>query len=216
MRVHQLSLTADEVLSTTRAVRRRLDLSRPVEQAVVEECLSLAQQAPRASNIESRAFVVVTDGDRRAGLAALWRRGMERYLNRVAPGVSVPAEPRTSQERMLAGVLYLGEHLHEVPIHVIPCVSGRLDGLSARDQSGRWGSIAPATWSFMLAARARGLGTCWTTFHLGFEREAAEILGIPYEEVTQTALVPLAYTIGADFKPAHREPLSAIAHWNGW
>lgn len=211
-----LSLSTDEVLSTTRAVRRRFDLTRSVDREVLEECLALAQQAPRASNIESRVFVVVTDADRRAALAGLWRRGMQRYLDRAAPGETVPAEPRTSRERMLAGVRYLGEHLQEVPVHVIPCVSGRLDGASALEQSGRWGSIAPATWSLMLAARARGLGTCWTTFHLRFEQEAAEILGIPYAEVTQIALIPVAYTLGTEFKPAPREPLSAIAHWNGW
>lgn len=211
-----LSLSPDEVLSTTRAVRRRFDLSRPVDRALLEECLTLAQQAPRASNVESRAFVVVMDADRRAALAALWRRGMKLYMGRVAPGMSVTAEPRTSRERMLGGVLHLGEHLHEVPVHVIPCVEGRLDGASALRQSGRWGSIAPATWSFMLAARARGLGTCWTTFHLAYEKEAAEILGIPFAEWTQTALVPVGHTLGTDFKPAPREPLSAIVHWDGW
>jgi len=150
----------DEVLSTTRAVRRRLDLERPVEREVLDACLRLAQQGPCASNIERRAFVVVTDGERRAALAQLWRRGMERYLARAAPDVPTPENPRTSSERMLAGVRYLGNHLHQVPVHIIPCVHGRLDGLPALSQSGLWGSIAPSTWSFMLAARVRGLGTC--------------------------------------------------------
>lgn len=209
-----LPLTPDEVLATTRAVRRRLDLTRPVDREVLDECLALAQQAPRASNIESRAFVLVTDAEKRAALANLWRRGMERYLRRM-PSVG-PDEPRTSQERIFAGVQYLGDHLAEVPVHLIPCVHGRLDWKSALAQSGAWGSIAPATWSFMLAARARGLGTCWTTFHLMYEEEAAGILGIPYAEWTQIALVPVAHTLGTDFKPGPREPLSAIAHWDGW
>jgi nitroreductase len=117
---------------------------------------------------------------------------------------------------MRAGVRYLGEHLQDVPVHVIPCVTGRLDGLPVIAQAALWGTIAPATWSFMLAARERALGTVWTTFHLGYEEEAAEILGIPYAEVTQTALVPVGYTKGTDFKPALREPLDTFARWNGW
>jgi nitroreductase len=211
-----LTLTADDVLATTRAVRRRLDLNRPVEQEVLEECLTLAQQAPRASNMERRSFVVLTDPDKRAALAQIWRRGMERYLSRTAPGAAVPEQPRTSAERMLSGVQFLGDHLQDVPVHVIPCVAGRLDGLPALAQSGLWGSIAPATWSFMLAARARGLGTCWTTFHLMEEEQAAAILGIPYQEVTQIALIPVAYTVGTEFKPAPREPIDSFVHWNRW
>jgi nitroreductase len=186
-----------------------------VEREVLEECLKLAQQAPRASNVERRAFVVVTDAEKRRALAELWRRGMERYLRRV-PDVPAQSEPRTSRELMTSGVRYLGEHLHEVPVHVVPCVLDRLDGKAALAQSGAWGSIAPATWSFMLAARARGLGTVWTTFHLMHEQEAAEILGIPYEHVTQTALVPVAYSLGIEFKRAAREPLENFVHWNGW
>jgi nitroreductase len=210
-----LPLTPDQVLATTRAVRRRLDLTRPVEREVLEECLALAQQAPRASNIETRSFVVVTDPQKKAALADLWREGMERYLRRVDSG-DRPDEPRTSRERIMAGVRYLGEHLHEVPVHIIPCVEGRLDGKPALVQSGRWGTIVPATWSFMLAARTRGLGTCWTTFHLMYEEQAAEILGIPYADVTQIALIPVAYTIGTEFKPGPRESLDRIVHWNGW
>ena len=211
-----LPLSVDEVLATTRAVRRRLDLTRPVDRTLIEECLALAQQAPRASNVERRAFVVVTDADRRARLAELWRRGMERYLGRMAPDATAPSNPRTSVERMRAGVLYLGDHLAEVPVHLIPCVQGRLDGLPALHQSGLWGTIAPATWSFMLAARARGLGTCWTTFHLMYEEEAAAILNIPHDRWTQTALIPVAHTLGTNFKPAPREPLDTIVHWDHW
>jgi nitroreductase len=99
---------------------------------------------------------------------------------------------------------------------VIPCISPRTDGKPAAAQAGTWGSIIPAAWSFMLAARSRGLGTVWTTFHLAHEREAAELLGIPYEEVMQVALIPVAYTKGTDFNPAPRRPLGTMVRWDGW
>lgn len=204
-----LPLTPDELLSTTRAVRRRLDLSRPVEREVLEQCLRLAQQAPTASYREDWHFVVVTDAGLRRGLAELWRRGADSYLARV-PAV----EGRMG--RALAAVRHLVEHLHEVPVHVIPCVEGRTDGKPAPAQASRWASIIPAAWSFMLAARSRGLGTVWTTFHLQHEREAAELLGIPYDEVMQAALIPVAYTIGTDFKPGRRRPLETMVHWDRW
>jgi nitroreductase len=210
-----LELTIDQVLSTTRAVRRRLDLERPVGRDVIEECLALAQQAPRASNLESRTFVVITDAEKRAALADLWRRGMEKYLAAGQRAGSQPS-PDPTTRRIRASVAFLGDHLHQVPIHLIPCLSGRVEGRSAVAQASTWGTITPATWSFMLAARSRGLGTCWTTFHLLYEREAAGILGIPYDEVTQTALIPVAYTLGTDFKPAPRESLSSIVRWDGW
>lgn len=207
-------LTPDEMLSTTRAVRRRLDLSRPVERELIEECLRLSQQAPRASNIERRAFVVVTDPDKRARLAELWRHGMERYLKAIpSSGLN---RPTPSMRRMREGVEFLGDHLKDVPVHIIPCVRDRVAKHSSASQAGLWGTIIPATWSFMLAARARGLGTCWTTFHLAYEEEAADILGIPFDQVTQAALIPVAHTIGSDFKPAPREPLDRIVYWDTW
>jgi nitroreductase len=206
-----VSLTPDELLSTTRAVRRRLDLTRPVEREVLEECLRLAQQAPSGSNAQKWSFVVVTDSSNRAKIGSLWRTGAERYL------ASAEANPLPSQnERLLSSVRHLAGHIHEVPVHVIPCVSGRTDGEPGFIQAGRWASIMPATWSFMLAARARGLGTVWTSFHLPYEREAAEILGIPYDHVMQAALIPVAYTIGATFRAAHRRPLDTMVHWESW
>jgi len=206
-----LELTPDELLSTTRAVRRRLDLTRPVEREVLEECLRLAQQAPTAGYREDWHFVVVTDRALRAALGELWRKGGERYLKRRADETG---DPRV--ERLLASVRHLAEHIHEVPVHVIPCVEGRTDGRPAAAQASRWGTIVPAAWSFMLAARSRGLGTCWTTFHLSSEKEAAALLGIPYEEVMQAALIPVAYTVGTEFKPARRKPLEAMLHWDRW
>ncbi len=208
----RLDLTPDELLTTTRAVRKRLDLERPVEREVLEECLALAQQAPTGSYAQDWSFVVVTDPDLRAGLADLWRQGGEKYLARVDNPTEVPG----MMGRVLGGVFHLRDHLHEVPVHVIPCISGRTDGKSVFAQASKWGSIMPAAWSFMLAARSRGLGTVWTTFHLAHEREAAELLGIPYDEVMQAALIPVAYTKGTDFKPAVRAPLETMVHWDRW
>jgi nitroreductase len=206
----RLDLTTDELLSTTRAVRKRLDLERPVEREVLEECLQLAQQAPTASFSQNWHFVVVTDPDKRAALGELWRQVAYPYLQR-------GGGPREGQmARIGAGVVHLAEHIHEVPVHVIPCVNGRYEGKPNPLVASMFGSIVPAAWSFMLAARSRGLGTVWTTFHLMHEREAADILGIPYEDVTQVALIPVAYTLGTDFKPGTRKPLDSMVHWEQW
>jgi nitroreductase len=207
-----LNLTPDELLSTTRAVRKRLDLNRPVEREVLEECLRLAQQAPTASYAQDWHFVVVTDAERRAALGELWRGVAVRYLERRAAAAA--ADPRIA--RLGDAVRHLAERIHQVPVHVIPCLEGRTDGAPGAAQASRWASIIPAAWSFMLAARARGLGTAWTTFHLRHERAAAEILGIPYDKVTQAALIPVAYTIGTDFRPAPRKPLDTMVHWDRW
>jgi len=214
-----LNLTPDQLLTTTRSVRKRLDLSRPVEPEVIRECLEIALQAPSGSNSQRWHFVVVTDAEKRKAIADLYRKGFSAYRN---SGVSSPAQYTQNpervrvQQRIVNSADYLAEHLHEVPVHLIPCIAGRLDGLPSVMQAGVWGSILPATWSFMLAARARGLGTAWTTLHLPYEKEAAEVLGIPYNEITQAALIPVAYTLGTDFKPAAREPLDTVVHWNEW
>ena len=202
-----LELTSDELLSTTRAVRKRLDLTRPVEREVLEECLGLAQQAPTASYSQNWHFVVVTDAEKRAALGALWRSVAYPYLERGGPREGQGA-------RIGDAVVHLAEHIHEVPVHVIPCVEGRMEGKPNALVASRFGSIIPAAWSFMLAARSRGLGSVWTTFHLMREQEAAEILGIPYDDVTQVALIPVAYTLGTDFKPGLRKPLDTMVHWD--
>jgi nitroreductase len=205
-------LTPDELLATTRAVRRRLDLSRPVEREVLEDCLRLAQQAPTSSFAQNWHFVVVTDPGARAALGELWRTVARSYVQR--RGAAAAADPRLA--RMSDNVRYLADHIHEVPVHVIPCVEGRTDGKPAAAQASRWASIIPAAWSFMLAARARGLGSVWTTFHLRHEREAAELLGIPFDRVMQAALIPVAYTVGTEFKPGPRRPLDTMVHWDHW
>ena len=209
----KLNLTADEVLGTTRAVRKRLDLERPVERDVLIECLKLAQQAPAASNKQHWHFVVVTDPEKRKALGDLYRKGAELAYSGRFEGIA-SADPQT--QRLLESAKYLVDHMHEVPVHVVPCIEGRATDPSPRAQAGMWGTIMPATWSFMLAARERGLGTAWTTFHLVYEQEAAEILGIPYEQISQAALIPVAYTLGTDFKPAKRNPLETMVHWEEW
>jgi len=199
-------LDFDQVLTTTRAVRKRLDLDRPVEPSVITECLRLAAQAPTGGNIQSWRFVVVTDPELRAGVAEYYRKGAADYL---AAGV---ARARTDAQRRVAqSSLYLMENLARVPVHVIPCIKGRPP--EGENQAGFYGSILPAVWSFALALRSRGLGSVWTTLHLAHEREVAELLGVP-ESVSQVALLPVAYTVGLDFKPAARQPIEGFTYWN--
>jgi len=207
-------MTADEVLTTTRAVRKRLDLTRPVERSVLEECLAIAQQAPSGRNRQVWSFVVVTDPAKRLALAEVYRRGWEQYKSRDTG--RRPTRREAELGRILDSADYLADHLHEVPVHLIPCIRGRTEQQPVVVQAGTWGSILPAVWSFMLAARARGLGTAWTTVHLQYEEEVAGILGIPYGEVMQAALVPVAYTLGTEFKAGARTALDEVVHWEGW
>lgn len=201
----------DHLLSTTRSVRKRLDLERPVPPEVVLECLRLAVQAPTGSNAQGWRWIVVTDPAKRAELARLYREGGAEYL-RQAAGTERDGQTR----RVYESALYLTEVLHRVPVHVIPCIKGRADNAPNVLSASIYGSIIPAAWSFMLALRSRGLGAAWTTLHLMKEREAAALLGIPFEEVTQVALLPVAYTIGEDFKPASRPPVETITYWDTW
>lgn len=212
-------IDADTLLATTRAVRRRLDLTRPVERHLLEECIALAQQAPSGGNRQIWSFVVVTDPDRRAALAELYRRGWERYVTEGIVEKPVRAEDpeaRARQKRITASARYLADHLHEVPALVVPCITHRTDGRDVVVQASQFGSVLPAVWSFMLAARARNLGTAWTTIHLFHEREAAEVLGIPFDEVMQVALIPVAHLVGEGMKPGHRRPLDDVVHWDRW
>lgn len=212
-------LGVDEVLSTTRAVRRRLDLSRPVEPALLRECLALALQAPTGGNNQDWHFVVVTDAEKRARIADEFRAGATEYAQLPKPDRprrEFTDDEKSARKRVMSSAGYLFEHLHEVPVHVIACIDGRWDGTPQVTQATTFGSILPAVWSFMLAARSRGLGTSWTTVHVARERQVAEILGIPYESVSQVALIPVAHTVGDDFKPATRRPVDAVVHWDAW
>ena len=211
--------TVDHLLTTTRAVRKRLDLERPVEPEVLERCIEIALQAPSGSNRQGWHFVVVTDPAKRRALANLYRRSFNAYAasNRTQPPPGTTADdPRIAQaSRVRASATYLAEHMNEVPVLIIPCIEGRAEHADVSAQAGLYGSILPATWSLMLALRARGLGTAWTTLHLVYEREAAAILEIP-DSVTQVALIPVAYFRGTDFRPAKRLPGRDRTHWNTW
>ncbi len=214
-----LPLTPDELLTTTRSVRKRLDFSRPVEPEIIKECLTIALQAPSGSNRQGWHFVVISDAEKRKAIGDLYRKSYYQYRDSEgAAGKLFADQPERSkvQKRTMTAIDHIAEYMHEAPIMLIPCINGRTDGLPASYQAGPWGSILPAAWSFMLAARARGLGSAWTTLHLAYEKEVAEIIGIPYEKVTQAALIPVAYTIGTDFKPAPREPLENVLHWAQW
>lgn len=202
--------TVDELLSTTRSVRKRLDLTRPVSREVILECIQLAMQAPTASNTQDWRWLVITDADKRAAIAEIYRSIGAQYLAYAADNATDPQTKRVYQSAMS-----LTETLADVPVHVIPCIEQRIDRAELGVAAAAWASIIPAGWSFLLALRSRGLGSVWTTMHLFKEREVAELLGIP-PTVTQAALFPVAYTIGTDFRPAKRPPAETITLWNSW
>mgnify|MGYP001820863286 CR=1 FL=1 len=218
-------LSIEELLTTTRAVRKRLDLNRTVEPALINECIEIALQAPTGGNTQSWEFMVVYDAEKRAALADLYRKAWALYKQ--SPGSVfdlADSEARGARRDQLKRVAdsadYLADHLERVPVHLIPCVPGRVEKLSGPFASvglaSIYGSILPATWSYMLAARARGLGTCWTTAHLMHEAEAAEILGIPYEKLTQVALIPTAWSVGSQFKRSMRKSIDDVLHVDTW
>jgi nitroreductase len=203
----------DRLLSTTRAVRRRLDFTRDVPDDVILECVALAQQAPTASNTQKWRFVVVRDGGKRAALAELYRSvataALPQARTRFAPDDRQTARVYDSAE-------WLAEHMHEAPVLVIPCLAERLpDGAHPGMLAAFYGSIFPAMWSFQLALRSRGLGSALTTLHLFRERDAATLLGIP-DHATQVALLPVAWTRGVDFKSATRPPARSIVGFDHW
>jgi len=204
----------DKLLSTTRAVRKRLDLTKDVPRQVILDCIRLSQQAPTGSNMQGWRWLVVTDPDKRRALSELYRKAGADYLAEGQKQAEASGHQQTA--RVLDSATYLVEHLHEVPVHVIPCIRGRLGAdVPPGMVAGFFGSIFPAVWSFQLALRARGLGSVITTLHLGFEAEAAELLGIP-DGVTQCCLLPVGYTVGDDFKPATRRPAEQITYFDRW
>ena len=220
----QLSLTNDELLSTTRAVRKRLDFERDVPMSAIKECMDLAVQAPSGSNAQGWQFVFVTDQAKRQKIGEYYREAFSHYRHmpfaiHKLHSDSADASLANSQERSASSADYLADNMGKAPVLMIPCIAGRIDnaeGANASAQAGTMGSIIPVAWSFMLAARARGIGTAWTTLHLAHEQAVAELLGIPYESFTQVALIPIAYTKGTDFKPAYRPPVESVMHLNQW
>ena len=200
----------DALLSTTRSVRRRLDLDRPVPRDVVLDCLRLAVQAPTGGNAQGWRWMVVDERDRIEALAELYGRTGRGYLAGYAR-----AEQTAQTERVLDSATFLLDVLARVPMMVIPCIKGRLADPAPLMAASFYGSILPAVWSFQLALRSRGLGSTFTTLHLAHEAEGAELLGIP-DDVTQVAMLPVAYTVGTDFKPAERGPIEHVTHVNEW
>jgi nitroreductase len=194
----------DRFLTTTRTVRRGLDLTRPVEREVLQACLEVAVQAPNGGNANRYHFVVVSDPGTRARVAAIYSRAYDEHDR--TPGDVSP---------LALSADYLADHLHEVPILIIVCQEGRLEKADPFRMATRYGSILPATWSLMLALRARGLGSAWTTRHLEHERDMGVPLGIP-EDVTQVALLPVAYFAGEDFRAATRVPARQRTYWDHW
>lgn len=202
--------SVDELLTTTRSVRKRLDLTRPVGRDMILECIRLAMQAPTASNTQDWRWLVITDADKRAAIADVYRSVGAEYLAYAAKEVS---DPQT--QRVYESAFALTDTLAQVPVHVIPCLDNPIDNSNLLTAASAWASIIPAGWSFLLALRSRGLGSVWTTMHLAKEKEVAELLGIP-ETATQAALFPVAYTIGTDFRPAARPPAESITYWDSW
>ena len=217
--------SVDHVLTTTRAVRRRLDLDRPVPLDVVNECLDIALQAPTGYNLQNWRWLVITDRETREKLAEIYRRSLEPFIE------MMEAEYPTDDEqsgKVAASSNYLAEHLEEVPVHVIPCTTlqisdeyelwehmGYETDLWNMAASSIYGEIWPATWSFMLALRSRGLGSSVTMIHLAEEPTVAELLDIP-DGVSQVGLIPVAYFEGPDFRRGTRRPLEEVAHYDRW
>ncbi len=204
----------DHLLTTTRAVRKRLDLARPVPRELIEDCIRIATQAPAGGNVQMWRWIVVDDPEKKLGIAELYRRAYAPYIE--SQRAAVHETGRSDAGGIMASSDHLANILHEVPAMLIPCYIGKPSaGLKQGAIAGMYGSILPAVWSFMLAARSRGLGTAWTTLHLGYEQEAADLLGIP-ENVCQVAMTPVAYYTGDDFKPGSRLPVEKITYYNGW
>jgi nitroreductase len=199
----------DRLLTSTRSVRKRLDLDRPVPREIIADCLGVALQAPTANNFQTWRWLVVTDPHKRAQLARLYNEAGRDFLESASQ-----TEPDPATRRVYQSAFYLCNVLDRVPVHVIPCIQGRVEQKPSAPAF--FGSIIPAVWSFMLALRSRGLGSAWTTALVYREKEAAEVLGIPFDEVTQVALLPVAYTIGTDFRPARRLPVDSVTYWDSW
>lgn len=213
-----LNLSADEVLTTTRSVRKRLDFDKPVPREVVEECLQIALQAPTGSNRQGWQFVIVQDAAKKKAIADIYRAGWNEYSKAKTPTYADGDTRKERREKMVNSATYLAENFERAPLFLIPCIEGRLDNQPIAGAASAWGSLLPAVWSFMLAARNRGLGSAWTTLHLmnDGERQTADVLGIPFDKFTQGGLFPIAYTVGTDFRPAKRQPLADVLHWDSW
>ncbi len=210
--------TVEELLTTTRSVRKRLDLERPVPYSILARCLRLAIQAPTGSNAQGWRFLVVTDREKREKIAELYARSFELYAKESAAAApKLPADDPRSQRMMkvVTSAVYLSQNLGRVPVHILACLEGRVEKEPVLAQASFYGSILPAAWSLMLALRAHGLGSAWTTLHLRYEEEVAQLLGIP-PNFTQAVLLPVAYFKGETFQPAKRVPAEQLTYLNSW
>jgi len=210
-----LDLTPDQLLTTTRTVRKRLDFDKPVPRKIVEECLAIAFQAPNGGNMNTWRWIAVDDSATIGELARLYNQGLDDFIATFGEA-GYPGAQVAGADRIESSTSHLRENFHRVPIVLVPLIAGRTEGANVFFQASQWGSIVQAIWSFMLALRARGLGSAWTTGHLWREREVAELLGIPHAHFMQAGLFPIAYTLGSEFKPAHRKPVSEVLRWNGF
>ncbi|MBV8952432.1 MAG: nitroreductase family protein [Actinobacteria bacterium] len=209
-------MTPEELLTTTRSVRQRLDLTRPVPPELVLDCVDIATQAPTGGNRQQWQWVIVTDAAKRQFIGERYRTSWYAYAAAGRAQYSADDPRAVRQERLGRSAMYLADHMGEVPVLVIACIEGRVEGANNSAIAALYGSIVPAVWSFMLAARLRGLGSAYTTLHLRYEREIADHLGIPFEQITQAALLPVAYYTGETFRRGDRIPAEKIAHWDHW
>jgi nitroreductase len=218
-------LNADEVLVTTRSVRKRLDLSRPVSRQLIAECLEIAFQAPNGSNQNTWQWVVIDDRDLVRQAAEIYDAALNDFITSPAGqgyqrhAAEQAAADSTGQvaggmRKMSESVDHLRKNMGRMPALVVPMFAGRPDQMTLFHQASAWGSVLPAVWSLFLALRVRGLGSAWTTAHILREKQMANLLGIPFADYTQVGLFPIAYTIGIDFKKADRKPVAEVVSWN--
>ncbi|MEJ6539706.1 MAG: nitroreductase family protein [Halioglobus sp.] len=207
--------SAEYILTTTRAVRKRLDFSKPVERELIEQCLEIALQAPNGSNMNTWKWIIVDDRDKIRKIAKIYDQAMDDYVTILgdATGDNYMGSHIPGAENISESVDYLRKHLAEVPAIAFPLLAGRLEGASVFYQASLWGSILQSVWSFFLALRTKGMGSAWTTAHLFREQEIAALLGIP-ANYTQVGLFPIAYTLGTEFKKAWRSPVEDVLNWN--
>ena len=216
-----LELSPDELLTTTRSVRKRLDFERPVERALVETCLGIALQAPNGGNLNAWRWIAVDHPPLIAKMADIYNAGLDDYIASFG-AAGYPGADAVGAEAIASSTQHLRDNFHRCPAVVVPLLAGRTDGhgplpdmTNSFYQASQWGSILQAVWSFMLALRARGLGSTWTTGHLWREREMAELLGFPHDHL-QVGLFPVAYTLGTSFRPADRADSESRIFWNRW
>jgi nitroreductase len=201
--------SVDAALATTRAVRRRLDLERPVDHQILLDCIDVAEQAPTGGNQGSRRWLIVTEPDLKARLAELYMASAGRWMIESRDKIAGTGH---HNEKVMTSAAHLAEHLADVPAIVIPTIIGRHDGSG---RPGLFDSVIQSAWSFAVALRARGLGTAWTTAILNAEDDIADLLGIP-DTMTQIAMLPVAWTVGTEFSSAPRYDARDITYVNGF